>query len=128
MRKNKVVALLVLLIVLLFRMQLMAQDSTAIDSITFGRASYYHDKFSGRKTSSGEIFSQEKLTAAHKSLPLGTYVKVTNLKNRRSVVVKVNDRLPQNSKRTIDLSKAAARELKMIKSGLARVSLELVKK
>ncbi len=113
---------------LLFSHSVYAQSNAANDSITFGRASYYHDKFSGRKTSSGEVFSQEKLTAAHKSLAMGTYVKVTNLKNRESVVVKVNDRLPQNSKRTIDLSKAAAKELKMIRSGLAKVSIEIVEK
>ena len=96
------------------------------DSIMFGRASFYANKFVGRTTSNGEIFSQEKLTAAHKTLPFGTYVKVTNLKNRHSVVVKINDRLPQNSKRTIDLTRAAAKELHMIKSGLAKVSLEIV--
>ena len=96
------------------------------DSIMFGRASFYANKFIGRTTSNGEIFSQEKLTAAHKTLPFGTYVKVTNLKNRHSVIVKVNDRLPQNSKRTIDLTRAAAKELHMINSGLAKVSLEIV--
>ena len=107
---------------------LFAQEGIDNDSITFGRASYYHDKFVGRKTANGEIFSQDKMTAAHRTLPLGTYVKVTNLKNRKSVLVKVNDRLPPHSKRTIDLTKAAARELRMIKSGLARVSIEIVDK
>lgn len=105
-----------------------AQSEDQADSVTFGKASYYHDKFVGRKTANGELFSQEKLTAAHKTLPMGTYVKVTNLKNRKSVVVKVNDRLPQNSKRTIDLTKAAAKELNMIRSGLAQVSLEIIQK
>lgn len=107
---------------------LFAQTEVAVDSISFGRASYYHDKFVGRKTSNGEVFSQQKFTAAHKTLPMGTYVKVTNLKNRESVTVVINDRLPPHSKRTIDLTKAAARELKMLKSGVVKVSLEIVEK
>lgn len=107
---------------------LVAQTEMANDSICFGRASYYHDKFVGRKTSNGEIFSQQKFTAAHKTLPMGTYVKVTNLKNRKNVTVKINDRLPPHSKRTIDLTKAAAQELKMIRSGVVKVSLEIVEK
>lgn len=121
-------ARVILWVLLLCSGRSIAQTDSQSDSISFGRASYYHNKFAGRKTSSGEIFSQQKLTAAHKTLPLGTYVKVTNLKNRKSVVVKVNDRLPPHSKRTIDLSKAAAQELNMIKSGLAKVSLEIVSK
>jgi rare lipoprotein A len=107
---------------------LVAQNELSNDSITFGRASYYHDKFVGRKTSNGEVFSQQKFTAAHKTLPMGTYVKVTNLKNRESVIVVINDRLPPHSKRSIDLTKAAARELKMLKSGVVKVSLEIVDK
>lgn len=112
----------------LISMALVAQNELSNDSITFGRASYYHDKFVGRKTSNGEVFSQQKFTAAHKTLPMGTYVKVTNLKNRESVIVVINDRLPPHSKRTIDLTKAAARELKMLKSGVVKVSLEIVEK
>jgi rare lipoprotein A len=107
---------------------LVAQNELSNDSISFGRASYYHDKFVGRKTSNGEVFSQQKFTAAHKTLPMGTYVKVTNLKNRESVIVVINDRLPPHSKRSIDLTKAAARELKMLKSGVVKVSLEIVDK
>lgn len=127
-QKSCFYALLCVLILLIYSPNIWAQENQENDSITFGRASFYHDKFNGRKTSSGEIFSQKKLTAAHKTLPMGTYVKVTNLKNRKSVIVKVNDRLPPHSKRTIDISKAAARELHMIASGLARVSLEIVTK
>jgi rare lipoprotein A len=128
--RSKTLLLLVFILALAgsFNKVAFAQETPITDSVTFGRASFYHDKFNGRKTSSGELFSQEKLTAAHKNLPLGTYVKVTNLKNRESVVVKINDRLPPHSKRTIDLSKSAAKELKMIRSGLAHVSLEIVKK
>ena len=65
-----------------------------------GVASYYHNKFNGRRTSNGEIFNNKNLTAAHKTLPLGTWVKVTNLNNDSVVIVKINDRLPKNSKRT----------------------------
>ena len=124
----RLISFLIFLTLLGLNAKLTAQNDPKNDSVSFGRASYYHDKFVGRKTSNGEIFSQEKFTAAHKTLALGTYVKVTNLKNRKSVIVKVNDRLPANSKRTIDLTKAAARQLKMIRSGLAKVSLEVVEK
>jgi rare lipoprotein A len=85
-----------------------------------GTASFYHDKFVGRKTANGEIYSQEKLTAAHKSLPLGTWVKVTNLSNDSVVIVRINDRMPQWNKRAIDLTEKAARQLNFISSGLTK--------
>ncbi len=92
-----------------------------------GLASYYGSKFDGRKTASGEIFSNSRLTAAHPSLPFGTRVKVTCLANNRSVVVRINDRGPfASKKRIIDLSQSAARELGIIKKGVARVSIEIV--
>ena len=93
-----------------------------------GTASYYHQKFNGRKTANGEIFYNDSLTAAHKTLPFGTRVKVTHLKNKSWIIVRINDRLPATSKRAIDLSQAAAKELKMIESGLAKVSIEILKK
>jgi rare lipoprotein A len=89
-----------------------------------GKASFYADKFNKRKTSSGEIFCNDSLTAAHKFLPFGTIVKVTNLANDSVVVVRVNDRLPKKSSRIIDLSKAAARKLNFISKGLTQVSIE----
>jgi rare lipoprotein A len=89
-----------------------------------GKASYYADKFNGRRTSSGEKFSNDSMTAAHKYLPFGTRVIVTNLKNDSVVVVRINDRLPKKSSRTIDLSKAAARKLNFIKSGITQVFIE----
>lgn len=114
---------------------LFAQDSTKTAApkksktkIQYGVASYYSNKFSGRKTSSGEIFSQQKFTAAHNTLPLGTYVRVTNLKNGRTVIVKVNDRLHHRNKRIIDLTRAAASKLGFLKSGLTRVKLEVLGK
>ena len=89
-------------------------------------ASYYADKYHGRKTSNGEIFNMYDLTAAHKTLPFNTKVKVTNLSNGKSVVVRINDRGPFVKGREIDLSKAAAVKIGMIKSGTAKVSLEIV--
>ena len=73
-----------------------------------GTASYYHNKFVGRKTASGEIFTQDKMTAAHKSLPLGTWVMVTNKANDSVVILRINDRMPQWNKRSIDLTYSAA--------------------
>lgn len=89
-------------------------------------ASYYADKYHGRKTSNGEIFNMYDLTAAHKTLPFNTKVKVTNLSNGKSVIVRINDRGPFVKGREIDLSKAAAVKIGMIKSGTAKVSLEIL--
>jgi rare lipoprotein A len=91
-----------------------------------GTASYYGKKFHGRKTSNGERFHVDSLTAAHKILPFGTWLKVTNLKNGLSVIVRVNDRLPSNSKRHIDLSLESARRLEMLRDGLAQVRIEAI--
>lgn len=91
-----------------------------------GIASYYADKFHGRRTASGEVFHQDSLTAAHKTLPFGTLVRVTNLRNNQSVVVKVNDRGMKGKNRVIDLSKAAARELNMVGAGLVKVKVEVL--
>ena len=94
--------------------------------IKYGMASYYAKKFSGRKTSNGAIYNSSKLTAACNVLPLGTWVKVTNLKNKRSVVVQINDRLHPKNKRLIDLSKNAAQKLGFISSGITRVKVEVL--
>jgi rare lipoprotein A len=93
-----------------------------------GTASYYGGKFHGRKTASGERFNQEALTAAHKTLPLGTKVRVTNLRNGESVEVRINDRGPYHRGRVIDLSKGAAREIGMLNAGTAKVRLDVVAK
>jgi rare lipoprotein A len=92
-----------------------------------GLAAYYSDRLNGRKTASGQVFDQQKLTAAHQTLPFGTMVKVTNTKNGRSVVVRINDRGPTQAERVIDLSRAAASKLGMLRSGLVPVKLEVVK-
>ncbi|MEJ7827854.1 MAG: septal ring lytic transglycosylase RlpA family protein [Segetibacter sp.] len=88
-----------------------------------GRASYYADKFEGRKTANGEIFSQDKMTAASKTLPFGTKVTVKNITNGRTVKVRVNDRGPFVAGRTIDLSKKAAQKINMVDAGVADVVL-----
>jgi len=91
-----------------------------------GIARYYADRYHGRRTSSGEIFSQKKLTAAHPTLPLGTRVKVENLANNKSVVVKINDRCREHEEVFIDLSKQAAKKLGFIREGKARVRITIV--
>lgn len=89
-----------------------------------GTASYYGKAHHGKRTASGERFNQNALTAAHRTLPFGTRVKVTNLDNGRSVVVRINDRGPFGRGRIIDVSKAAAEQLNMLRSGTAPVRLE----
>lgn len=91
-----------------------------------GMASYYAGKFNGRKTANGEIYDSKKLTAAHRTLKFGSMVKVTNLKNNKSVIVRINDRGPFAHSRIIDLSQVAAKEIDMLKSGTAKVKVELV--
>lgn len=82
-------------------------SSTVSTMATSGVASYYHNRFNGRKTASGEVFSNNKLTAAHRTYPFGTYLKVTNVANGKSVVVKVNDRGPFTKGKELDLSRKA---------------------
>lgn len=95
-------------------------------SATEGVASYYGDRFDGRRTASGARFDKDALTAAHRTLEFGTRVQVTNQSNGRSVDVVINDRGPFSRGRTIDLSKAAARKIGMLGSGVARVRLEVI--
>jgi len=92
-----------------------------------GMASWYGKKFHGKKTASGERFNMHALTAAHRTLPFGTQVKVTNLENKKSVVVRINDRGPFVKGRIIDLSYAAARKIDMIEKGVVKVRIEVVK-
>lgn len=88
-----------------------------------GAASWYGNPFHGRKTASGEIYNMNEMTAAHKELPLGTKVEVTNLANGRKVIVRVNDRGPFHSNRVLDLSRAAAKKLGTLNSGVAQVRI-----
>lgn len=91
-----------------------------------GVASYYADEFNGRPTSNGEQYDMNKMTAAHRTLPFNTMVRVTNSVTRKSVVVRINDRGPFKDNRIIDLSLAAAKELEMIGPGTVPVQLEVV--
>ena len=91
-----------------------------------GIASFYHDYFVGKITASGEKYDPNKLTVAHKSLPLGTMIKVTNLENDKSVIVRVNDRGPYVKNRILDLSKSAAVQLGLVQNGFARVSYSII--
>ncbi len=92
----------------------------------YGKASFYADKFQGNKTANGDRFDQKKFTAAHRTLPFNTFVKVTNLNNQKSVTVRINDRGPFVKGVVIDLSKAAARQLDMIQAGVVNVKMEIV--
>lgn len=89
-----------------------------------GKASYYADKFQGRQTANGETFKQSKKTAAHRTLPFGTVVKVKNLANGKTVKVRINDRGPFVTGRMIDLSKKAAKKIDMVDAGVANVEIK----
>lgn len=91
-----------------------------------GVASYYGKRFHGRRTANGERFNMNAMTAAHRSLPFGTKVKVTNPRNGRSVTVRINDRGPFHGGRNIDLSRAAAARIGMVNSGVAKVTMEVL--
>ncbi|MET3532259.1 septal ring lytic transglycosylase RlpA family protein [Chryseobacterium flavum] len=97
-----------------------------LDAKKTSYASYYHDKFNGRKTASGEIFDNSKFTAANRTLPFGTNIKVTNLKNGKEVIVRINDRGPYHSSRSLDMSKAAFDEIGDISHGTIPVEYEIV--
>lgn len=97
----------------------------AVESIT-GLASYYSDKFNGKITANGETYKMYGLTAAHNTFPFNTIMRVTNLKNSKSIVVRVNDRMPLHTERIIDLSYGAAILLDMIKDGVVNVRLDIL--
>ena len=106
---------------------LLSLSSCARKITETGKGSYYADKFEGRPTASGEKFDQGKMTAAHRTLPFGTKVKVTNVANGRSVTVTVNDRGPFAAGRIIDVSKKAAKKLDMVDAGVANVKISYKK-
>jgi rare lipoprotein A len=95
-------------------------------TIEIGKASYYADKFHGRKTASGELYERKKFTAAHKTLPFNTIVKITSKKDKKSVIVRINDRGPHVKKRIIDLSRIAAEKINLINVGEAQVILTVI--
>lgn len=95
------------------------------EGVEYGLASWYGKKFHGRQTASGEFYNMHRLTAAHKTLPFGTRVRVTNLENGRQVNVRINDRGPFVKGRIIDLSYAAAQEVRLVGPGVAQVRLDI---
>jgi rare lipoprotein A len=98
------------------------------EKLLHGIASYYSDKFTGKTTANGSLYAPDKMTAACNVLPLGTWIRVTNLRNKRSVVVLVNDRLHHRNKRLVDLSRVAAEKLGFIRRGLTQVKVEVLGK
>ena len=125
--KNLIMKLLRLIGLMYFWISLTAKAQNTAPTELKGRASYYGDYFHGRRTASGERFDVHKYTAAHRTLPFGTLVKVTNLINKKSVILKINDRGPHVRSRIIDLSKAAAKAIDLMRFGAARVSIEILK-
>ncbi len=97
-----------------------------VGEVLHGKATWYGGELQGSMTASGERFDQDELTAAHKTLPLGARVRVTNLANDLAVEVRINDRGPYGKGRIIDLSRAAARKLKMIEAGVADVEIRVI--
>ncbi|MBA2250177.1 MAG: septal ring lytic transglycosylase RlpA family protein [Chitinophagaceae bacterium] len=133
---QKVTSLITAFIFCFFINALPAQDTSIIKSkppkspkniiIKYGIASFYAKKFNGRKTSNGDIFSSGKLTAACNVLPLGTWIKVTNIRNDRSVILQVNDHLHPKNKRLVDVSKLAAQQLGFVAYGTTKVKVEVL--
>ena len=107
---------------------LLAANSCAHKITETGKASFYADKFNGRRTANGEVFRQRKKTAASKTLPFGTRVKVKNLSNGKTVKVRINDRGPFVEGRIIDLSKKAAKKIGMIRAGVQNVQIKYKEK
>ena len=120
---NRVSIIVIVLLALLLYSHLTDRETPVI-----GLASYYSDNFEGLETASGEPYDSSKFTAASLDLPFGTRVLVTRLKNDKQVLVRINDRGPYEEGRIIDLSYAAAEKLGMIRKGVARVSLTVLKK
>lgn len=101
----------------------------AVEKVFYGQASFYANKFVGRKTASGEIFSQNKMTCACNAVKIGTWLRVTNVRTKKSVIVKVNDRIHPRMKRIVDLSSSAAKKIGINSSnGVARVKVEVLGK
>lgn len=103
-------------------------QTTAPAGCSQGTASYYHNRFEGRKTATGEIFSNDDFTAASNRLPLGTYVKVTNLTNGKIIYVKINDRMAASNRRALDMAETCAVALGYKNAGTAQVKIEIVNK
>ncbi|MDR2236512.1 MAG: septal ring lytic transglycosylase RlpA family protein [Chryseobacterium sp.] len=117
---------ILVIIMMISTLGIYSFTNNTLDAKKTSYASYYHDKFNGRKTASGEIFDNSKFTAANRTLPFGTNVKVTNLNNGKEVIVRINDRGPFHSSRALDMSKAAFDEIGDIDHGTIPVEYEIV--
>jgi len=126
------ISLFILLLVLLTILNscsfspVKAEEKAQVGMVEIGIASWYGAEFHGRRTSNGEIYDMYQLTAAHRSFPFGTIVRVTNLGNGKIVMVRINNRGPFIKRRIIDLSYAAAVQLDMVEQGIAEVRIEVV--
>lgn len=120
---KKLGTLVIMLITLMFTTSVLASSSTHRLS---GQSSYYADFHHGKLTANGEIFNMHGLTAAHRTLPLGSIIRVTNLSNEKSVVLRVNDRGPYAKRRVLDVSYGAAIKLGMLQSGVANVKIDVL--
>ncbi|AZA62785.1 MULTISPECIES: septal ring lytic transglycosylase RlpA family protein [Chryseobacterium] len=117
---------ILVIIMMISTLGIYSFTNNTVDAKKTSYASYYHDKFNGRKTASGEVFDNSKLTAAHRTLPFGTEVKVTNLNNGKEVIVTINDRGPFHSSRALDMSRAAFDEIGNTDRGTIPVEYEIV--
>ena len=124
METRQLVVLNLILLIQVFVVNVRVQAETVMD-VQAGEASYYADSLHGNKTASGEPYDKDAMTAAHRSLPFGTKVKVIYLKTGKSVEVVINDRGPPRQERIIDLSAAAARDIGLIEDGHGKVKLEV---
>lgn len=125
MKNYRIVLTILLCIGYIATIASIGDKSAKPDSIMVGVASYYHNKFIGRKTANGERFKQTKFTAACNHYPLGTKLRVTNLSNKKSIIVRINDRMG-TKRRIIDLTTKGAKELGYYKKGLTKIKIELV--
>jgi rare lipoprotein A len=118
--------LIMIIVISIFCTIAYAGKPVKSSNVKTGTASYYSNKFNGRRTSSGEIFNNKHYTAAHPFLPFGTFVLVTNLNNEKSVVVKINDRFKPKKDHILDITKAAAKEIDLLRYGMAKISMEVI--
>jgi rare lipoprotein A len=107
-------------------LSVQAQDTGKVLYEKAGTASFYNKKFQGRKTSSGEMLDNNRYTAAHPSLPFGTLVRVINMSNGKSVVVKINDRFVKKKNHLVDVTYSAAKEIDMVSKGIVKIELEVL--
>ncbi len=117
---------ILVIIMMISALGIYSFSDNTVDAKKTSYASFYHDKFNGKKTASGEVFDNSKLTAANRTIPFGTKIKVTNLNNGKEVIVRINDRGPFHASRSLDMSKAAFVAIGDAKSGKIPVEYEIL--